>query len=123
MTTYNVHIYREMRLTFQGIEAETPNVAASIARDKPTSDADDINDCEGITLAAHVDEVGDTEYERSKTIDFENEQLRNAAPELLEALEYTDSQLSDFKADALKNLGLDVALNQIRTAIAKTKAA
>ena len=24
MTTYNVHVYREMRLVFGGIEAETP---------------------------------------------------------------------------------------------------
>jgi len=85
MTTYNVHIYREMRLTYEGIEADTPEDAATIARDKPTGDADAVNDCEGITLAALVDEVGDSDYENSVTIDFEEQRLRNAAPRLLDA--------------------------------------
>jgi hypothetical protein len=86
MTIYNVHIYREMRLTFKNIEADNRNAAAEIARNKPTGNADDINDCEGVTLAALVDEVGDTEYANSLTIDFDYKQLRNAAPRLLEAL-------------------------------------
>ena len=46
---YNVHIYREMRLKFDGIEATTPEAAAEIARDKPTDQADEIDDCEGVT--------------------------------------------------------------------------
>src|SRR5271157_120337 len=37
MTIYNVHIYREMRLVFGGIEADTQETAAAIARDKPES--------------------------------------------------------------------------------------
>ena len=63
MTKYNVHIYREMRLTFDGIEADTPEAAAAIARDKPTGDADDIDDCDGENLAALVDVAGDEDYE------------------------------------------------------------
>jgi hypothetical protein len=86
MTTHNVHIYREMRLTFDGIEADTPEAAAAIARDKPTGDADEIDDCEGITLSALVDVVGDKEYEQSQFIDFEPERRRNAAPGLLAAV-------------------------------------
>ena len=31
MTIFNVHIYREMRLIFTGIEADTPEAAAAIA--------------------------------------------------------------------------------------------
>jgi hypothetical protein len=85
-TIYNVHIYREMRLVFGGIQAESLEAAASIARDKPTSDADEIDDCEGETLSALVDVVGDEEYEQSRFIDFENEQLRRAAPALLAKL-------------------------------------
>src|SRR5262245_50695858 len=54
-TTYNVHIYREMRLVFGGIEADTHEAAASIARDKPTEHADDIADCDGDTFYACVD--------------------------------------------------------------------
>jgi len=85
MTTYNVHIYREMKLKFDGIEADAPEAAAVIARDKPTDDADSIDDCDGETLAALVDVVGDEEYEQSQFIDFEVEQQRKATPALLAA--------------------------------------
>ena len=78
MTFYNVHIYREMRITFGGIEAETSEDAAAIARDKPTSDADGIDDCEGESLSALVDVAGDEEYEQSQFIAFEAERLRKA---------------------------------------------
>ena len=86
MTLYNVHLYREMRLLFKRIEAETPEAAAAIARDRLTEDADDIDDCDGEDLAALVDVVGDDQYEQSVMIDFEAERLRKAAPELLAAL-------------------------------------
>ncbi len=85
MTIYNVHIYREMRLVFGGIEADTPEAAATIARDKPTEEADSIDDCDGETLAALVDLLGDEEYERSEMIDFEAERERKAAAALLAA--------------------------------------
>jgi hypothetical protein len=86
MMTYNVHIYREMRLVFGGIEADSPEAAASIARDKPTEHADDIADCDGETFAALVDVQGDEEYEQSRVIDFEAERERRAASEMLSAL-------------------------------------
>src|SRR5262249_55576332 len=86
MTIYNVHIYREMRITFGGIEADTPEAAAEIARGKPTGHADDIEDCDGQDLGALVDVAGDEDYEHSVTIDFEIERQRKAASELLAAL-------------------------------------
>jgi len=86
MTLYNLHIYREMRLFFQGIEAETPEAAARIARDGLTEDADDIEDCDGEDLAALIDVVGDDGFEKSVTIDFGPESLRKAASHLLETL-------------------------------------
>lgn len=86
MTYYNVHIYREMRLTFAGIEADTPEAAATIAREKLTSDADNINDCDGENLAALVDLTGADDFWQSVTIDFEGERIRKAVPVLLEAL-------------------------------------
>ena len=55
MTIYNVHLYREMRLTFEAIEADTPDAATAIARDKPSSDADDI------VLTGTVATVGEIE--------------------------------------------------------------
>ena len=52
MTRYNVHIYRELRLVFAGIEAGSPEEAAARARDLDTAEADEIDDCEGETFAA-----------------------------------------------------------------------
>jgi hypothetical protein len=40
MTIFNVHIYREMRLVFSGIEADTHEAAAAVARDRATDDAE-----------------------------------------------------------------------------------
>lgn len=87
MTLYNVHLYREMRLHFPGITADTPEQAARFAADKPTAEAEYTEDCEGDNLAALIDVAGDDEFTQSVTIDFEPERLRKAAPELLEALE------------------------------------
>jgi hypothetical protein len=86
MTTYTVHIYREMRLVFEGIEADSLEAAAAIARDMPTGDADDIYSCDGDTFYACVDVQGDEDYEQSRWIDFEEERLRTAAPQMLAAL-------------------------------------
>jgi hypothetical protein len=85
MTICNVHIYREMRLLFRNIEAESLEAAASIARERPTDEADSIDDCDGETFYACVDVQGDEEYEQSRWIDFESERLRKAAPALLAA--------------------------------------
>ncbi len=85
MTIFNVHIYREMKLRFDRIEAETPEAAAAIARDKLTSDADSIDDCDGETFAALVDVQGDEDFGQSRIVDFEGERLRTAAPMLLAA--------------------------------------
>lgn len=87
MALYNVHLYREMRLFFQDIEAETPEAAAATARAKPTPDADYVEDCHGLDLAALVDVAGDEEFLQSVTIDFEAERIRKAAPMLLAALQ------------------------------------
>jgi len=120
--TYNVHIYREMRLVYGGVEANTPEAAATIARDKPTDEADSIHDCDGETLGALIDLVGDEEYEQSRFIDFENERLRKAAPALLAALqraEFLMSRVSDGDHRALENLRS--AASQARDAIAQAE--
>ena len=80
MQTYNVHLYREIRLYYPGIEADTPAEAARIAAEKPTADAEQIEDCEGANLAALVDVVGDDEYEQSVVIDLDNRTAIAAAP-------------------------------------------
>jgi hypothetical protein len=78
MTNYIVHIYREMRLSFADIEAETPHAAVAIAQDKPTSDADNIEDCDGDNLSAVVDVAGDEDHSQSVTIDFEDIEMVKA---------------------------------------------
>jgi hypothetical protein len=92
---YNVHIYREMKLRFDGIKAATLEAAAAVARDKPTDEADDIDDCEGKTLAALVDLVGDEEYEHSRIIDFESEQPPNPGSLIITALQMASNYMSD----------------------------
>jgi hypothetical protein len=77
---YNVHIYREMRLFFPGIKAESPQQAADIAAAKLTGDAECTEDCDGANLAALIDVVGDDDFTQSVTIDFEPERMRQAVP-------------------------------------------
>lgn len=86
MTRYNVHIYREMRLQFDGIEADSPEDAAAKAQDLHFDDADDWSDCEGESLAALVDVQGDEEFLLSRMIDFEPGRHLKAAPDLARAL-------------------------------------
>ena len=95
MTRYNVHIYREMRLYFPGITADTPEQAASIAADRPTDQAESTQDCDGENLAALIDVAGDDEFEHSVSIDFEPVRLRKIAPELLEALQTLAEQADE----------------------------
>ncbi len=87
MTKHTVHLYREMRLRFDDVEAESPEQAAQIARDMPFEDAGDCDDCEGETLAALVDVAGDDEHKHSVMIDFEPGRLLGAGPKLLAALQ------------------------------------
>jgi hypothetical protein len=124
MTKYNVHLYREMRLEYVGIEAETPEAAALIARDRATDDADNVEDCEGENLAALIDIVGDEEYEQSCLIDFEPERQRKAAARLLDALKWITRCLkmrAPFGTTAY--IVSDERMAQARTAIAEAETA
>lgn len=101
MTLYNVHLYREMRLFFRGIDAASPGEAAHKVAACTTDEAESIEDCEGENLAALVDVVGDEEYEQSVVIDLRDtpsvasQPLIESAPELLEALSYLLEQTVD----------------------------
>jgi len=88
MTLYNVHLYREMRLVFLDIEADSPESAAETCREFPDEAACGAAvDCDGETFAALVDLQGDFEHEHSTVIEFEAERVRKLAPKLLAALE------------------------------------
>jgi hypothetical protein len=120
MTLYNVHLYREMRLFYPGIEAATPEDAARIAADMLTEDAECIEGCDGENLAALIDVAGDHQYEHSVTIDFEAERLRKAAPDMLDALrefiavDELANECGEWKWESLEH-----AFDMARAAIAK----
>jgi len=122
----HVHLYREMCLLFKGIEAGSHEEAASLARARHTADADEIDDCEGKTLAALVDVVGDEEYEQSRLIGFEAERLRQAAPKLLKALTACELQLREYVHWHHANAGgcsveIEDAWEQARDALAAAR--
>jgi hypothetical protein len=122
MTKYNVHIYREMRLFFPGIEATTPEEAANFAGDKPTYEAEYTEDCDGENLSALVDVVGDDEFSQSATIDFEPERTRKAAPRLIEALERAEFLMRRVaKGDHQAFGNLADAAGQARAAITQAR--
>jgi hypothetical protein len=112
LTTFNVHLYREMRLFFPGIEAPSHEVAASWASQKPDDEAALIDDCDGETLAALVDVAGDEAFEHSRMISFDP--AREATHDLVTALgnlcaqiegAYGDIDLSEANAALAKACG------------------
>ena len=91
MTRYNVHLYREMRLYFPGLEADTPEAAAEFARQQTTDKADSIHDCDGNSSSALVDLIGDEDYRQSKVVDF----LPDLLPILKHAVETEERNWDD----------------------------
>lgn len=96
MPKFNVHIYHTYRLRFDGIEAETPQAAAEIAKELPEDQSaiTPQND-EGAAMGALVDTVGDTEFKESCYIDFPSPlqtRLVNALKTLHDACEYWEDQ-------------------------------
>ena len=133
MTKYNVHIYREMRLVFRGIEADSHEAAAAFALHKPIEHANDTADCDGETFYACVDVAGDEQYEQSRWIDFEPERHRLAAPKLLASLKallpYAESEaycldkLKDSPEAEAETERAWKAIESAQTAIAEADAA
>ncbi len=119
MRNFNVHLYREMRVEFDGIEAATPEAAAAIAANNPSRDADAITDCDGEDFAALVDLVGDREFSQSVTIDFEAERQRRAAPKLLTALESLADQADEDCPEEHRSRHFKDALEDARATIAE----
>lgn len=89
MRKFRVHVYREMRLVFEGIEADTPQAAAHIAAEKHFDHCDDWSDCEGTNLAALVDEdnaANPDEAQDGIVVDFEDGRMLRSSYKLLAAL-------------------------------------
>ena len=81
MKTYNVHIYREMRLFFPRIVASTAAEAATRAAEMPSGAAEALDDCDRANLAALVGVSGRADCKQNWMIDFNPG--RAIVPELL----------------------------------------
>ena len=68
MTTYTVHLYREMHLVFRDIEAQTPEEAARLTANRSTNDAEFCDDCEGLSYSAHVEPEGGDPSDASELV-------------------------------------------------------
>lgn len=123
MKNYHIHLYREMRLTFEGIEADSPEEAALLARSMRASDARSIEECDGENIAALIDVAGDDDYRLSETIDFEGERLRQAAQLLLEALERAIRELKLWQVGNIKDEGSESAIRIGKAAIEQATSA
>lgn len=82
MPKYRVHVYREMRLVFDDIEAASAEKAAFIAGEKHFDDCKEWSDCEGENLSALVDYAP----HEGILIDFEAGRLRTHCPKLIAVL-------------------------------------
>jgi hypothetical protein len=120
MPTFNVHLYREMRLYFPGIEADTPEKAAKLVAGKPTDEATTIDDCDGESHAALVDLVGDTNYSQSVTIDLDPG--KGAAPSLEVTLLTVKEWLETGKVDGISRSNASI-IEEIDAVIDYGKAA
>jgi hypothetical protein len=80
MPKYKVHVYREMRIVFDNIEADSVEAAAKVAAIKHFDERDDFSDCEGVNLSALVDQQGEPD---GTLIDFEDGRMLRVSEKLL----------------------------------------
>ncbi|MGE3818899.1 MAG: hypothetical protein AB7I30_05645 [Isosphaeraceae bacterium] len=118
MTKYNVHLYREMKLCFQDIEADSPEQAAQTCRDFPEDEACGAAvDCDGETFAALVDTQGDPDYSQTVLIAFGPERARSAVHQLMEALDYVRATLRLRHLDEASDGEVEEALTMAEAAL------
>jgi hypothetical protein len=118
MPTYTVHVYREMRVVFTGVIADTPEEAASVAADLRTEQADRVCDCQGSNLYALVDIEGDGWSQRSRDVAFEAGRMLDLGPKMQEALEALVSRIEEDVPMASVTCHFIDALEDARSAIA-----
>ena len=119
MTTYNVHIYREMRLFFPGIVAGTAEEAARLAAEMPSDAAEALEDCDGENLAALVGMAGSEDGQQMWMTDFNS--VRAIVPDLLTTLALALSILQEAGcAHLLRDAPIGrMALGRVESVIAK----
>ena len=105
---YNVHVYRELRLRFDGIKAASQEQAAQIAADLSLADAAECAECDGRIFAALVDVVGDDEYGQSRVIDLPDGLLLSTAAATAVERDRLKTEIAEL-VEALKNARDDLA--------------
>lgn len=117
--TYLIHAWciRRFITYLDPVEAETPENAIAIARTQQDRLLDAAEECNGEypwdEFAAY-DEQG---KELLHVLD-DDARLRAVSPAMRETLLYVAGELGALKPDFLRNLGLDMALEQIEKALA-----
>jgi hypothetical protein len=118
MPKYKVHVYREMRLVFDDIEAATPEKAAETAGEKHFDNCDEWSDCEGQNLYALVDHAP----HEGTVIEFEAGRMLDAGPVMLKALhrakatiEALQSDIDRFRLEAIGPARYDVGEAEYNT--------
>src|SRR5262249_25830957 len=113
-------ITREIRLTFEGIEASSPVGALSIARAGHHSDADHVEDL-GEDLSARIET--DDDPARAFTVHFTPEQQCKAAGKLLAALRaFIEADARAEECQEWKWENLEHAFRSAREAVAEAEA-
>jgi hypothetical protein len=120
--TYLIHAWCSRRfITYlDPVEADTPEGAIAIARTQQDQLLDAAEECDYHVSAYPWDEFAayDEHGKELLRVLDEEARLRNAAPVLRDTLLYVAGELGAFKSDYLRQIGLDVALEQIEKALA-----
>jgi hypothetical protein len=117
--TYLIHAWcvRPFIAYLDPVEADSPEQAIAVARTQQDQLHDAAEECNGQypwdEFAAY-DEHGN---EMLHVLD-PNACLRDAAPAMRDTLLYVAQELAGFKPDYLRQIGLDVALEQVEKALA-----
>lgn len=119
--SYLIHAWciRRFITYLDPVEADTPEGAIAIARTHQDQLLDAAEECDYHVSAYPWDEFAAYDEhgkELLRVLDGEA-RLRNAAPVLRDTLLYVAGQLGAFKPDYLRQIGLDVALEQVEEAL------
>ena len=120
--TYLIHAWcsRPFITYLDPVEADSPDQAIAIARTQQEQLLDNAEECNYHVTGFPWDEFAaydENGNELLHVLDAEA-RLREAAPAMRDTLLYAAQELSAFKPDFLRNLGLDVALEQVEKALA-----
>ena len=99
------------------VEAETPEDAIAIAREQQAKLLDTAEECNNLYPWHEFAAYDDHGNELLHILDHEA-RLHEAAPKLRDTLLYVAQELAAFKPDYLRQIGLNVALEQVEKALA-----